>query len=463
VKYVLAIDIGASSGRHILGYKKGGKLHLEEIHRFYNGAIMKGDKFVWEIDRLFDEILIGLKKAKDLGKIPTSVGIDTWAVDYALLDKNDELIGEIYSYRDKRTETSSIKAEEIVPFSKLYASSGIEHAVFNSVYQLYDDVLTGRIKNAETFLMLPDYLNFLLTGVKKQEHTNATTTAILNSETHDWDNEIIEKLGIKKSIFLPLIEPGETVGYVTNKIEEIIGYKPLIIVPATHDTASAVLAVPDDGKNSLYISSGTWSIMGVPVEKAIKETLEDGKSYSNEGGINNTFRFQTNIMGMWIFQNVKKELGDDSFAYLTEIASKSNYKETFDVNDKRFFAPKSMIGEITSYFEERDIIPPKTPSDICYSIFNSLAECYKNTIKGISKITGKTFDKLHIIGGGSQNELLNRLTAKKTNVTVVSGPTEATALGNIIVQLKAIGVIKTLKKGKKLIKKSFDIKEIKNV
>jgi rhamnulokinase len=311
--------------------------------------------------------------------------------------------------------------------------------------------------------MLPDYLNFLLTGVKKQEHTNATTTALLNTETHNWNYEIIEKLGIDKSIFLPLAEPGEAVGYVLPEIEEEIGYKPLIVLPATHDTASAVLAVPDDGKNSLYLSSGTWSIMGVPVDKAIKETSLDGKSYSNEGGINNTFRFQTNIMGMWIFQNVKKELGDDSFAQLTKIASESTYNEIFDVNDKRFFAPKSMIGEITSYFEERNIIPPKTPADICYSIFNSLAECYKNTIKGISETTEKTFDKLHIIGGGSQNELLNKLTAKKANVTVVSGPTEATALGNIIVQLKAIGVIKTLEKGKKLIKKSFDIKEIKNV
>ena len=461
MKYCLAIDIGASSGRHIIGYIESGKLVLEEIHRFTNGATNKDGKLVWEVDRLFSEILIGLKKAKEIGKIPESVGIDTWGVDYALLDKNDKLIDGIYSYRDARTENSSILAEKIVPFSELYSSSGIERAVFNTVYQLYDDVLTGRIENAETFLTLPDYLNFLLTGEKKQEYTDATTTALVNSKTHTWDYEIIEKLSIPKKLFKTLSQPGETVGFVKKEIEEIIGYKPKIILPATHDTASAVLAVPDGGEHAPYISSGTWSLMGVEVEKAITKSSSDGKSYSNEGSINFNFRFQTNIMGMWIFQNVKKELDGGSFAELTAMAEKSSYKEIFDVNDKRFFAPKSMIEEINGYFLERNINPPKTAGDICRSIFESLAVCYAKTLTAISEITGKKFDKLHIIGGGSQNGLLNRLTAKATGITVVSGPTEATALGNIIVQLKAIGEINSINDGKDLIKKSFEIMEIK--
>lgn len=464
MKYCLAIDIGASSGRHILGSVQDGKIVLEEIYRFPNSPVKKAGKLIWDTERLFEEILNGLKKAKELGKIPSTIGIDTWGVDYALLDKDDTLIGEIYCYRDDRTIKSSKRAHDVISFEKIYSSTGIEFAEFNTVYQLYDDVLTGRIDKAETFLQIPDYFNFLLTGVKKNEYTNATTTALVNTVTHTWDEEIIAKLGIKNSLFNNLYQPGSLVGEFKSEVQRIVGYNAQVVLPATHDTASAVLAVPDDGKRSMYISSGTWSLMGVEVENAITNATGDGKSFSNEGSVDFNFRFQTNIMGMWIFQNVKKEVGENkSFAELTSMAKSSDFNETFNVNDKSFFAPNSMVDAIRNYYVKNGKQPPVAVADICRAIFVSLAKSYGETLKGISTIIGKQFDALHIIGGGSQNQLLNELTAKEIGIKVVSGPTEATAIGNILVQLKYQSVISSLKEGKKLIKNSFDVKEIKYV
>ena len=461
MEYSLAIDIGASSGRHIIGSLVDGKMVLEEIYRFPNGPIVKDGKLVWDIERLFGEILTGLKKAKEIGKIPKTIGIDTWGVDYALLDDKDNLIGEVYCYRDDRNENSSKKVHEIIPFEEIYKKTGIEFAEFNTIYQLYDDVLTGRIQNAQSFLELPDYLNFLLTGVKKQEYTNATTTALVNTKTHDWDFELIEKLGIKKTLFKKLSQPTETVGELSSKIQEIVGYNSTVILPATHDTASAVLAVPSESEACPYISSGTWSLMGVEVPNAITNATFNGKSFSNEGSVNFNFRFQTNIMGMWIFQNVKKEIGEGkSFSELTTMASESKFNKIFDVNDKSFFAPKSMVKAITDYYKNRGEIPPTDIGDMCRAIFISLADSYATTISGISNIIGKKFNSLHVIGGGSQNGLLNQLTKEKTGMKIIAGPTEATAIGNMLVQFLATKQISSFLEGKKIIKKSFEITEI---
>ena len=461
MKYCLAIDIGASSGRHILCCIDNGKMVLEEIYRFPNAPDKKDGHLVWDTKRLFSHILEGLKKAKELNKIPDSIGIDTWGVDYALIDENGELIGDVYCYRDSRNEVSSKKVHEIIPFEKIYERTGIEFALFNSIYQLYDDKLSGKINNAKKMLQLPDYFNYLLTGIAKQEYTNATTTSLINKFTHTWDFEIIDKLGLPRQIFGELSQPGNFVGYLSEEVAKIVGYNAKIIQPATHDTASAVLAVPDGGKHQPYISSGTWSLMGVEVPNAITDASFESKSFSNEGGIDYNFRFQTNIMGMWLFQNVKKEVGGDlSFVELTDLAEKSTFDGVFDANDNSFFAPENMTNAIKDYFISRNLEAPKTVGDICRSVFKSLAECYAKTIKGISAITGKEYDCLHIIGGGSKNQLLNKFTAKSTGLKIITGPTEATAIGNALMQLVALGEISSPAKGKDIIKNSFDIMEI---
>ena len=458
MEYVLAIDIGASSGRHMLAHIENDKIFLEEIYRFDNYIDGSDGVKTWNVKRLYNEVINGLKKAKDIGKIPLSVGIDTWGVDYVLMDKNDEVLSPVYAYRDEKNYKLSEDVSKIISFEKLFERTGIEFAVFNTVYQLYGDKKSGKMSKAESFLMIPDYLNFLLTGVKKQEYTNATTTAMVNVKTHRFDEEVIDKLGYKKSLFNELSQPGTIVGEYTEEVQAEVGYNATVILPATHDTASAVLAVPDDGRREAYISSGTWSLLGKEVGRAVTDNLK-GMSFSNEGSINFNFRFQTNIMGMWIFQNVKKQLGG-SFIELTEAAAKSEYTGTFDVNKKEFFAPDDMVKAIQNDFTERGITPPYAAGDICNSIFLSLAESYNKTIRGIEEILGEKIEVLHIIGGGSQNKLLNSYTAKLAKVKVMAGPVEATAIGNVSAQLVALNLIENFSETKKMILNSFEIQEV---
>lgn len=460
--YYLAIDIGASSGRHILGSIENGKIVLEEIYRFKNGAEKRGDKLVWNVDSLFKSIVEGLKKCKEINKIPTSVSIDTWGVDYALLDKDNKLIGEIYSYRDDRTQKSIPEVEKIISAKELYARTGISKNVFNTVYQLYSDKLSGKLEKAEGFLMMPDYLHFLLTGVKKNEYTNASTTGLLNATTRDWDYEIIEKLGLPKKLFNTLSMPCDMVGALKEEIAKEVGFSAYVVLPATHDTASAVMAVPEDGM-PLYISSGTWSLMGVetPDENTTEEARVAG--FTNEGGYKKSVRFLKNIMGLWMIQCIKKEYNDKySFTDFVDEAKKAEgFDSTVEVNDLSFFAPDSMINAVKDYCKKTGQKVPETVGEVVRTVYVSLAKCYKASADEIEKLTGKKFNKINIVGGGCQNVMLNELTAKYSERTVVTGPIEATATGNILAQMLASGEIKTLKDGKKLIRESFDIAEIK--
>ncbi len=461
-KYFLAIDIGASSGRHILGSIEKGKLRLEEVYRFKNGAEKRGDKLVWNDGSLFKSIVEGLKKCKESGKIPEYVGIDTWGVDYALLDKDDKLIGEVYSYRDERTLKSIPEVEKIVGERDAYARTGICKQVFNTVYQLYSDKMTGKIDGAESFLMTPDYLNFLLTGVKKNEYTNASTTGLLNAKTRDWDYELIDKLGLKRSLFKPLSLPGTVVGDIKREIAEEIGFTAKVVLPATHDTASAVMAVPNDG-TPLYISSGTWSLMGI--ESPDENTTEAARAagFTNEGGYGKSVRFLKNIMGLWMIQCIKKEYNDKySFTDFVDEARKvKDFSSTVEVNDLSFFAPDSMIDAVKEYCRKTGQKVPETVGEIVYCVYTSLAKSYKAAADEIEKLTGKKFDCINVVGGGCQNVMLNELTAQCTGRTVVAGPVEATATGNILAQMLAAGTVKSLSEGKKLIRESFEIKEIK--
>lgn len=458
-KYFLAVDIGASSGRHILGHIENGKLILEEIHRFFNGASMKGDKFCWDIERLFLSVVEGLKKCKQAGKIPYSMGIDTWGVDYALLDKNDKLIGEVYSYRDGAVQKLMGEIESLCPREYAYSRTGIFPQVYNTVNQLYRDKKNGKLDNAETMLFVPDYLAFLLTGKKNSEYSIASTSGLINATTREWDNEIIEKLGLKKSVFRPLCVAGTVVGNLKKEIAEEVGFDTKVVFPPSHDTASAVLAVTET-VDPLYISSGTWSLMGIETRKenTSEEALKAG--FTNEGGWNKSIRFLKNIMGLWMVQCIKKELNDEySFGGLVDEARKcADFKSIVDVNDMRFFAPASMIEAVKGYCREKGEKVPESVGEIVFCVYNSLAKSYAETVKEIEKITGKTYSAINIVGGGCQNVLLNELTEKETGKKVVAGPIEATATGNILAQMISSGTVKDADKGKALIKKSFDIK-----
>ncbi len=451
----LAVDIGASSGRHIVSYLSEGKLVLREVYRFPNGVLEIEGRRYWDVDRLFQEILNGLSAAKEAGYAPDYVGIDTWAVDYVLLDGNDSPIGKTYAYRDDRGAAIKEAAHARMDFPSLYSRTGIQYAPFNTLYQLFDDVRTGRIQNAESFLMLPDYFHFLLTGVKKQEYTNATSTGMVNAETHTWDKDILSAFSLPAKLFGALSQPGTTVGSFRPEIAEKVGYSATVILPATHDTASAVLAAPvTDG--APYLSSGTWSLLGVTEGKAHTEDLARKYNYSNEGSVDYTFRFQKNIIGLWMIQEVKKELGDKySFAELAEMARGDKESRLIDLADPRFLAPKSMIKEIES------VLGSVSVPAMARSIFLSLAREYAKALRELEDATGKKYDALHVIGGGCQNALLNEMTARATEKVLTVGPVEATAIGNIIAQMIGTGEIESLPAGRDIITKSFDITEVK--
>lgn len=460
-KYYLAVDIGASSGRHMLAHLEDGKIVLEEIYRFSNEMIDRKGYKVWNVRRLFQEILSGMKKCAELGKIPYSMGIDTWAVDYVLLDENDRRIGETVAYRDKRTYGMDEEVYKLITEEQLYLRTGIQKQIFNTIYQLMALKKTepGQLERAETFLMVPDYFNFLLTGRKVQEYTNATTTQLVNPATKDWDDELLEKLGIKRNIFQEIKMAGCEVGELEQEIQKQVGFNCKVILPPTHDTASAVVAVPSRKEETLYISSGTWSLMGTERLQADCSKESMLHNFTNEGGYGYRYRFLKNIMGLWMIQSVRKELVPDmSFAEICELAEKEKITSLVDVNDERFLAPESMVEEVRSACWETLQQVPKTIGEIAAVIYNSLANCYAMAAKEIEIITGQKYQELHIVGGGANADFLNKLTAKYTGKTVLAGPTEATALGNISVQMITAGEFADLKEARECIYHSFEIK-----
>ncbi len=456
MRYFLAVDIGASSGRHLLFHREGERLISEEIYRFANLPKTLGDgTMLWDTEHIYTEIINGLCACKAAGKIPYSVAVDTWGVDYALLDENDELIDCVFCYRDSRTAKSIPKVHGMMSFEELYSRVGIQFNTFNTVYQLYCDKESGKMEKAESFLMLPNYFMYRLTGVKMQEYTNATTTGMVNAKTHTWDEEIIERLGYKRELFAPLVQPGEFVGEFTDEVTEAVGYRASVIMPATHDTASAVIGAPLDGRVP-YISSGTWSLLGVEEPDAHTDATALALDYSNEGGIDFTFRLQKNIMGLWMIQQVRHEALDRySFEELAKMAREAVVDYKIDVNDVRFLAPESMTREISEAVGRSLSI-----AETAYVIYNNLAKFYANSLSALEEITGVHYSTLNIIGGGSKNTLLNELTARYTGKRIITGPTECTALGNVIMQMIGSGEISDINEGRRLIKNSFDIGEL---
>ena len=460
-KYYLAVDIGASSGRHMLASMKDGKMQLEEVYRFPNGMDNKNGTLCWDVERLITEIKNGLKKCKEVGKIPVSMGIDTWGVDYVLLDKDDNILGDTAGYRDSRTDGMDEKVYEVIPQDDLYARTGIQKQIFNTIYQLMavKQSHPEYLEQAETILMIPDYFNFLLTGVKKNEYTEATTGQLISPKTNDWDYELIDMLGYNSRMFLPVSMPGTVVGDFTEEVQKEVGFNCTVVLPATHDTGSAVLAVPTNDDDAVYISSGTWSLMGIERKEADCSMESMKANFTNEGGYDHRFRYLKNIMGLWMIQSVKKEFTEDlSFAEICEMASKETISSIVDCNDDCFLAPKSMIGAVQKFCRDTDQQVPETVGEISSVIYNSLAKCYGDTVEEIEAITGKKYSTIYVVGGGSNAGYLNELTAKYTGRKVSAGPSEATAIGNIIVQMLHDGVFASLPEARTCVKESFDVK-----
>ena len=453
--YYLAIDIGASSGRHILGYIDNGRLKLEEIHRFENYITNQNGTLVWDIEHLVSEVKKGIAKCKEIGKTPCTVAIDTWGVDYVLLDESKQEILPAVSYRDSRTNRVINKVESIISAEELYLKTGIQKQNFNTIYQLYVDYLSGKLDNAKHFLMIPAYLSYKLTGIIKNEYTNATTTGMVNADTKQWDYEIIDKLSLPKHLFGTLDTPCTVIGNFTKEMQDYAGFDSTVIFAPSHDTASAVCACPIDD-NSVYISSGTWSLIGVESLNPIVNEKSMAANFANEGGIDYRFRFLKNYMGMWLFQNVKKNLNNEfSYDDMMRLAMQSKRFEMIDTNAPDFLAPENMINAIRSYLKNESI-----PIEVVINtVYHSLAQSYKNAIDEIEKLAGKTIDNVFIVGGGSKDTYLNKLTAQYTGKKVVTGLSEATATGNLLSQIMFDKKI-SIAQARELVRNSFDIKEI---
>ena len=426
MKYYLAIDIGASSGRHIVGWQEGGEMRTKEVYRFPNGVTDQYGHLVWDIECLVNSVLAGIRVAfKEYPEIE-SLSIDTWGVDYVLLDGDSEIL-PVYAYRDSRTEAVIPRVHEIIPFSELYSRVGCQFQPFNSIYQLYDDKLKGRLDKATDMLMIPEYLIWKLTGIKAREYTNATTTGMVKGE---FDMEIVRRLGYPERLFPKLSQPKTVLGDLLPEVVEKVGGNTKVVLCATHDTGSAVEGIPME-ENSPYISSGTWSLLGVKTPKPITNAESEKANYSNEGGVGYN-RYQKNIMGMWIVNELQRELCPDTpFTEIVKMAEKSRCEATLDANSPELLAPESMKAAFDSLTGGLESI-----ADYFRCAYRSLALSDKQAIDELEANTGAKYGKLYIVGGGAKNTFLNRLTEESTGKKVVALPIEATALGNLKIQME---------------------------
>ena len=467
-KLFLAVDVGASNGRHILGRLEDGCIRLEEVHRFANGMKHIEGHLCWDVDELFSEILTGLRKCAQLGKTPVSVGIDTWGCDFILLDSNGSRVGPAVAYRDSRTDGIDADVSKLITEPELYARTGIQRQLFNTIYQLMAlKTKTPHIlEKAARFLMMPDYLHYRLSGVMKTEYTDATTTGLVNAASKNWDDEVIARCGFPRKLFGEIVPAGTALGGLAEDVRQSVGFDCTVFLPPTHDTASAFLAVPAKSDSAVYISSGTWSLMGVELTEPITSEASRAANLTNEGGYEYRFRFLKNIMGLWILQSVHKEIGGGlSFPELTALAEASDCDCIFDVNEECFFSPDSMVETVRKAC--RDIPangakgkPPQSPGDFARCILRSLASSYAQTALELQSLTGKSFSSINIIGGGSENGFLNKMTAIACGLPVYAGPAEGTALGNIASQMIGHGILPSLEEARKIINRSFNIREV---
>lgn len=467
----LAIDIGASSGRHIVGQVVDGRMELTEVYRFENGLTHKGGHLCWDIDALAENVIAGLAVAREQGYVPSTIGIDTWAVDYVLLDESDNRLGDVVGYRDPRTEgvRDALELAGILSFDEHYACTGIQYQQFNTAYQLCALSRENRaqLDEAATFLMVPDYLNFVLTGAKANEYTNASTTALVNAKTCDWDDGLIDRLNLPRHIFQPIRMPGTSLGHVRPEVAERIGYDPEVVLVASHDTGSAWLAVPARDEKTVYFSSGTWSLVGVERRAPICTRDSADANFTNEGGYERRYRYLKNIMGLWMIQNVRRELSEatgtaptwDELVQAAEAARAAGFHAVVDADDQEFLVPASMLAALRGVCKRTGQPVPQTMGEYALCVYDSLADDYARTVMQLHALTNLDYTSINIVGGGSANSYLNQATADACGLPVYAGPTEGTALGNLMVQFIHSGEYASLEEARAAIKKSFEIKE----
>lgn len=460
----LAFDFGASSGRAILAEKRDSKITIEEIYRFSNEPVFLGDKYIWDFPRLLNEMKKALKKASVLKKEIKGIGIDTWGVDYGLLDENNNLIGMPMHYRDKRNYYGLDEVSNIMSMKDLYLRTGISLNVFNTCFQLVaDKTYRGEIlKNSKSLLFMPDLFAFYLTGVKKNEFTISSTSGLLDMDKKTWDYELINNLGIQDKIFNEIIEPGEIYGYLTKEIMEETGLEKIpVIAVGTHDTASAVAATPLKGNDYAFLSSGTWSLLGVEIDKAIKNDNSYEFEFTNEGGVGNKVRFLKNINGLWLLQQLKKSWSEfneeiDFPDIIREAKKFENSKFIVDTNDEILMNSFNIVKSIKRYCKENGQGEPKELGELAIAVYNGLTIEYSKAIVDIESTLGVKIKGINIVGGGIKDKYLSELTSKRTGKKVIAGPIEAAVLGNILLQCIACNELESIEKGREIIEKSFD-------
>lgn len=461
----LAFDYGASSGRLMLCRYDGQTIDLEEIYRFPNEPVWMNGHFYWDFPRLFHEMKMGLKKAASLDVEIAGIGIDTWGVDYGYLDEDGRLISNPFCYRDPKNAIGMEEMDQVHPFKEFYEIAGLQKMDFNTAYQVYYDVRHRHyiLDCTKTFLFMPDLFAYFLTGRKACEYSIASTSQMLDARTRDWSDALLEKIGISREILPEIVEPGTVLGELTDEIVEETGMKKVpVIAVGCHDTASAVCAAPLESENSVFISSGTWSLMGMEVKEPIITEKSLQHNFTNEGGVEGTIRFLKNISGLWIIQNLKKKWAErqpDVSYMLIENEARSAERRHFiiDPDDARFMAPMNMVKEVQNYCEEQGQGRPETMGEIALAVYNGLAEKYRQNVVSIEEITGKTVDVINIVGGGTKDRLLCAMTAASTGKTVKVGPVEAAVLGNVLMQMRALGQLKDVAEGREIIKRSFPI------
>ena len=468
-KVYLAVDVGAESGRVMAGLWNGKRIRLEEIHRFPNGPVALGDSIRWDVMRLWAEIQNGLALAgKKYGKRIVSVGADTWGVDFVLLNKQDEILGQPYHYRDARTNGMMAKAFKKVPRAEIFAQSGLQFMQLNSLYQLLawqahsPEILAA----ADTLLFMPDFLHWAMCGAKKVEFTNASTSQFVHPLQRDWSLPLLKKLGLPTQFLPEIVPPGTTLGPIRKSLAERTGLAGVkVVAPPTHDTASAVAGVPTTNTgqaNWAYISSGTWSLMGVEVKQAALSPRALALNMTNEGGLDGTYRLLKNIMGLWLVQQCKRSFDAAGrkydYAQLAQMAAKAKpLRSIVNLNDPRFLNPPDMPKTIQEFCRETKQPVPKTDGELVRCAYESLALKYREVLGSLEELTGESIEVIHIVGGGSQNRMLNQLAADACQRPVITGPVEATAMGNLLTQVRASGELGSLAEMREVVRASSTV------
>jgi len=456
----LAIDLGAESGRTILGSLADGKLTLSETYRFPNSPVRLNDGLHWNVLRLWSDIKDGIRKSQPFH----SLGLDTWAVDFALLDKNGSLLGNPFHYRDARTDGMMDEAFKVMPHAEIFANSGIQFMQLNTLYQLIAAYKSNPalFDVAKTFVTIPDLFNYWLTGELTNEFTNATTTQCFDPRTRDWSTKIITSFNIPTHLFKPTTDPGTQIGTLLPSLAEETGLGVVpVTLPACHDTGSAVVAVPAKNQDFVWLSSGTWSIMGAEVNEPCVNEKALEYNFTNEGGVNGTWRLSKNIMGLWLVQECRREWirqgNEMSFDALTQAAAESEaFLSVIDPDDGAFLAPGDIPSRIQEFCAETNQPVPQTKGEIIRVALESIALKYRFVLERLEELAGKRLDPFHIIGGGTQNRLLNQFTANATRRTVIAGPVEATAIGNILMQAIGMKQLNSLAEAREVVRMSFE-------